>query len=186
MMADEATLAVIDALNESGIPYMMVGSFSSNFYGIPRSTQDTDIVIEAPSQAVVQLAKRLGPAFSLDPQMSFETVTGTRRLILRVVGTKFYIEFFALSDDAHDRERFARRIKATFSDHDTFLPTAEDVIVTKLLWAFRTQRSKDLNDVISVVSVRHERLDWPYIEQWCDRHGTRGLLEEVRQTIPPV
>ena len=186
MMADDATLTVIDALNESGIPYMMVGSFSSNFYGIPRSTQDADIVIEAPSQAIVQLAKKLGPAFSLDPQASFETVTATRRLILRVVGTKFYIEFFSLSDDPHDQQRFARKVRATFSGRETFLPTAEDVIITKLLWEFRTQRNKDKNDVVNVIFVRRDQLDWPYIEQWCDRHGTRALLEEIRRSLPPL
>ena len=41
-----AVLAVIDSLEAEQIPYMLVGSFSSNFYGIPRSTEDGDLVIE--------------------------------------------------------------------------------------------------------------------------------------------
>jgi hypothetical protein len=32
--------------------------------------------------------------------------------------------------------------------------------------------------------VQGEKLDWPYIEGWCERHGTRGLLEEIRRTVP--
>jgi hypothetical protein len=35
MTGPEATLAVIDALEELGILYMLVGSLSSSFYGIP-------------------------------------------------------------------------------------------------------------------------------------------------------
>src|SRR5438105_5189494 len=24
-----------------------------------------------------------------------------------------------------------------------------------------------------------QALDWPYIERWCDQHGTRDLLEQI-------
>jgi len=44
--SDEATVAVIDALDALRISYMVVGSFSSNFYGIPRATQDADFVVQ--------------------------------------------------------------------------------------------------------------------------------------------
>ena len=27
---------------------------------------------------------------------------------------------------------------------------------------------------------------WPYIEGWCERHGTRALLEEIRRTVPKL
>ena len=37
---------VIEALEACGIPYMLVGSYSSNSYGVPCSTQDADFVIE--------------------------------------------------------------------------------------------------------------------------------------------
>ncbi len=45
-MNNEATVPVIEALEACEIPYMLVGSYSSNAYGIARSTQDADFVIE--------------------------------------------------------------------------------------------------------------------------------------------
>jgi len=36
----EATTAVIDASDQAGIPYLLVGAFSSHAYGIARSTKD--------------------------------------------------------------------------------------------------------------------------------------------------
>ena len=42
--AEEAVLAVVDTLEVLGIPNMLVGSFSCNFYGIGRSTKDADFV----------------------------------------------------------------------------------------------------------------------------------------------
>lgn len=35
MTTDEAVLALIDALETLDLPYMLVGSLSSNFYGVP-------------------------------------------------------------------------------------------------------------------------------------------------------
>jgi len=40
--SDEATVAVIDALQALDIPYILVGSLASSLYGIPRSTKDAD------------------------------------------------------------------------------------------------------------------------------------------------
>ena len=84
MNSDEAVAAVIDALERSQIPYMVVGSFSSNFYGVARATHDADFVVQLAPGAISALAKRLGPPFRMDPQTSFETVTATRRLRVAV------------------------------------------------------------------------------------------------------
>src|SRR5690242_2176189 len=99
----EATLAVIDALEALSIPYMVVGSLSSNVYGVPRSTQDADFVIQLGSESLSRLADYLGTAFRLDPQMTFETATLTRRHVLKVIGIPFTIELFHLGDDPHDQ-----------------------------------------------------------------------------------
>ena len=47
-MTPEASLMVrvADALTGSGVAYLLTGSFSSNYYGIPRSTKDADFVVE--------------------------------------------------------------------------------------------------------------------------------------------
>ena len=74
MTSEDATMAVVDALEALHIPYMLVGSFSSNYYGIGRSTKDVDFVIQLGPESLSSLASHLGPAFRLDPQMTFETV----------------------------------------------------------------------------------------------------------------
>ena len=38
--------AIVDCLDTSSIPYMVVGSFASTFHGEPRTTHDLDIVID--------------------------------------------------------------------------------------------------------------------------------------------
>jgi hypothetical protein len=186
MTSEQVAETVIGALEALAIPYMVVGSFSSNLYGIPRSTKDLDLVVELGGQSVRTLLERLGPQFRLDPQMSFESVTMTFRHVVEVVGSPFKIELFHLSDDPHDQERFRRRQRATFGGRAVFVQTAEDVIVTKLHWALRSSRGKDREDVRDVIAVQGDAIDWAYVNSWCDRHGTRELLDEIRRSIPPI
>jgi hypothetical protein len=180
--SDEATVAVIDALDALSIPYMIVGSFSTNFYGVPRATHDADFVVQLEAGAISALANRLGPSFRLNPQMSFETVTATKRYVFNLADTPFSIEIFLLSDDAHDSERFARRKQERSGNRNVFVPTVEDVIITKLRWACAGRRAKDIDDVENVIAIQGDRIDWDYVTSWCDRHGTRQILDDVRRS----
>ena len=38
----------------------------------------------------------------------------------------------------------------------------------------------------AVIGVQGEKLDWAYIEGWCERHGTSALLEQIRRTVPKL
>lgn len=182
MTIHDAALHVAEALNTANIPYMLVGSFSSNYYGIARSTQDADFVIQTATSLDASFAHVLGAHFEAEPQMSFETNTWTQRQEFRIRGGLFKVKFFRLSDDPHDLERFARRQPVQLRGKTVFLPTAEDVVIWKLRWA----RAKDREDVRAVISVQQDRLDWLYIESWCLQHGTRDLLSEIRCTVPTL
>ena len=65
-------VSVADALAASGIAYLLAGSFSSNYYGIPRSTKDADFVVELRGGVGRDFMARLGADFEADPQLSFE------------------------------------------------------------------------------------------------------------------
>jgi hypothetical protein len=185
MTTEEATAAVIDALEDLSVPYMLVGSLSSNVYGVPRATQDADFVIRlGESVSVSMIAQRLGPRFRLDPQSTFEIFTTTTRYVLQPVDISFVIELFLLSDDPHDQERFARRRRVKVLGRDTWILSVEDVIVTKLRWSSHGGRSKDVDDVRNVIALQHQNVDWDYVKRWCDMHGTRQLLEDVRRSVP--
>ena len=186
MSAESLTSAVVQALEALQVPYMLVGSFSSNYYGIPRSTQDADFVVQLGGIPVAAVSEKLGPSFRLDPQMSFETITATSRYVLQHADSAFKVELFMLSPDPHDQERFARRRSLPMFGRFAFIPSAEDVVITKLRWSLQGKRAKDIEDVRSVLAVQGNALDWDYIGRWCDRHGTSALLEQIRNSVPPV
>lgn len=166
---------VIDALNELGLAYMVVGSLSSNYYGVARNTKDADIVIETDDR-LPELYDKIKQHFAADPQISFETVQMTTKHVIKHRATGFSIELFTLSSDEHDQLRFKRRVRVQDGALDAYLPTPEDVVIQKLRWA----RRKDRDDVIDVLLAQHETLDWPYIRQWCERHGSVDRLAVAR------
>jgi len=160
---------------------MVVGSFSSNRYGVPRATQDADIVLNIISPDRERLFAALPESFAIDPQVGFEMITGTWRQLIKLPEIPFTIELFELSSDPHDQSRFERRRKLTLLSREAWLPSAEDVIVQKLRWCKRAKRGKDFDDVVSVLGVQGpDSLDWRYIETWCTLHDTVDLLEEAK------
>ncbi|MES2981029.1 MAG: hypothetical protein V4727_01850 [Verrucomicrobiota bacterium] len=180
MTGNEAFLAILKVLNNLEIPYMVVGSYSSNFYGIPRSTKDADLVIHFQSGYLEKIAAKLPPEIALDQQGSFEMVTATRKELLRIKDSIFEIELFHLSDDSFDLMRFGRRQKVIFhEDLCAWMPTVEDVVVQKLRWAKSGRRTKDFDDVVAILSVQKE-VDFSYITKWCSQHGTLEMLAQAR------
>lgn len=186
MTSDTAVATVIEVLQHLRVPFMLVGSLATNFHGVPRATRDADFVVQLTASGLREIATELGERFRLQPQMSFETITGTTRHVFRLAQSPFVIELFELTDDPHDIERFSRRQRVQVFGHEAFVATVEDTIVTKLRWARHAHRTKDIDDVRNVIAVQRDAVDWDYTRRWCAAHGTGELLEEIRRSIPPA
>jgi len=188
MNGTDALISLVRTLEKIEVPYMIVGSYSSNYYGIPRSTKDADLVVNLDHADWGKLSSSLPPDLEFDPQSSFEMVTSTHKELIKVKGSPFEIELFHLSEDAHDRTRFDRRKRVEIMPGvNTCLPTAEDVIIQKLRWSRGAKRAKDFADVVAVLQVQGpDRLDWAYIEEWCAKHQTLDLLAEAKTEAAPA
>lgn len=183
MDSQEIASRVVGALARCGVPHMVVGSFARNFHSFARSTQDADIVLAVDAAGLSRFEAELGPEFSFDPQATFETNTGTFRHTLKHVATEFKIELFLLSNEPFDQQRFSRRQAFRFNDYQSFVLTAEDLILSKLRWS----RAKDFEDIADVMAVKGvAALDWNYLNHWADQHGTRAKLDELRASVPTI
>lgn len=89
MTGNEALLALIDVLNGIDASYMVVGSYLSNFYGIPRSTKDADLVFQFDSRSLAEIEKRLPVGLSFGQLSTFEMVTATRKELILIEGSDF-------------------------------------------------------------------------------------------------
>jgi hypothetical protein len=186
MTAEEIVLTVATALERANIPYMTVGAMAGIYHGINRTTDDADFVIQTDELNLSALRQALGADFIVDPQIGFEAITLGTHYVVCHPDSDFNIDLFQLRDEPHEQLSFSRRKRIKFDRGETWICSAEDYIITKLQWAKRQLRSKDIEDIRAVLAVQQGRLDMDYIRHWCDQHKTRELLEITRQSIPPL
>lgn len=74
----------------------LVGSFSSNYWGIPRSTKGAEFVIFLPRTDLQVLCEKLSGFRWIDDQMRFETIMGTQKLLTRHEACGFEVELFSI------------------------------------------------------------------------------------------
>jgi hypothetical protein len=187
MTIEQLAVRVIKACETVGADHMVTGAFAYNFYGIPRSTKDFDVVVDVKDKsAITEVIRLLEPDIEFGDQVQFDTLTWGRRHIGRAKeGPVYQVELFELFDDPFVLAQFQRRKRLCSSQlqHETWLPTPEDVIVQKIRWG----RSKDLDDARDVLAVQGpETLDMPYIENWCSIHGTSARLVEILESLPEL
>lgn len=184
---EELATLVIKTCEAEDVRHMVTGAFAFNYYGIPRSTKDFEIVLDVAGKGKIEsIITRLAPKIEFGAQVQFDTLTWGRRHIGQPIGhSAIQVELFELFDDPFVQSQFERRLLLPSEQLqlETWLPTAEDVIVQKIRWG----RSKDLDDARDVLAVQGpETLDMPYIENWCDTHGTRERLTTILESLPPL
>lgn len=185
MTSEEAVIQMIRILESLQIPYMLSGSLATNLYGIPRATEDADFVVQLEGgRRLRDIAKQLPAELHLEAQATFETITASQKYECHLQDSSFQIELFLLTPDEYDQQRFSRRYNIDTVYGTIWVPTVEDVVVNKLLWVQRANRLKDTDDIRNVIGVQQQNIDWDYVYRWCDRHGTRELLDAIRQSIP--
>jgi hypothetical protein len=185
MTVETLATCVIAACEAEGVEHMITGAFAYNLYGIPRSTKDVDLVVDVQGSRVIErIIDRLTPTILFTDQVQFDTLTWGRRHIGRPNdGTAIEVELFELFDDPFVQEQFRRRRRRPSNQLglDTWVPTAEDVVVQKIRWG----RAKDLDDARDVLAVQDPAtLDMVYVEKWCAVHGTSERLTAILESLP--
>jgi len=125
-------------LSDLGIPYMVGGSLASAVYGIPRLTNDIDLVAAITSAHIAPFASRLSASFYVDPETIREGLEHNRSFnwIHLASGYKFDI-FPAAGVDYLERQIERSKLEdvpiAEGVSVRCPVATAEDTILAKLV-----------------------------------------------------
>jgi len=174
---------VAKRLDEAKIPYYIGGGIASINYGEPRLTNDADIVIRIVPFQIHKFVQ----AFENDFVVSADAIQDAlnRRYAFNIIHieTAFKIDFYPTTDDDEmEISAFARRQQINIGDGEIWMASAEDVILAKLHW-FRKGgevSEKQWRDVLGVLKVQGERLDFAYLESMTGRFGLADLLKRAR------
>lgn len=173
---------VVAALDEAGIPHMLVGSFASTAYSSPRSTQDIDIVIDPTPEALARFVGSFDSERVYVDGVAAQDALGARdQLNLIDVTTGWKVDLMILKDRSFDRSQFERRRPARTLEVDLSIATAEDTILAKLRWALLGGSDRQVADAAGVLAVQGDRLDHDYLDRWAAELGVTELLARARK-----
>ena len=179
-----ATIA--GAFDSLGIAYVIGGSVASSLYGVPRATQDVDLVADIRASQIDALTGMLADEFYVDADMIREALQ--RRSSFNVVhlATMFKADVFILQADSWSREemRRARTEALDFPEGRMLLRFAspEDILLHKLVWYKLGNQISDRqwNDILGILKIQGEHLDQAYLDLWAPLLDVFALLQRVR------
>jgi hypothetical protein len=184
MSVSDVFQRISSALDQAGIGYMLTGSFASAHYGVLRSTQDIDFVIEAtPAQVRAFIEALPSSEYYADLETAWEAHKRQSMFNVIDLATGWKIDLIIRKSRAFSQEEFRRRQRVTLHGAALVVATAEDVVIAKLEWAKVAQSRRQIEDAAAILRARGDALDQAYLKKWV---GQLGLLQELREAKKAV
>jgi hypothetical protein len=184
VVADPIALArkIITILESLSIEYYIGGSVASSLLGESRYTEDLDLIIELdPVKAQPLLAAFLDAAFYISDSAIEDAVSG-RCSSFNVLDNETLekADLFVLQDTAFARSKMERRIQHSLADGSSlWISSPEDIVLQKLVWGRGSQSEKQWRDVLGVLKLQGDRLDFDYLWHWSVELGISEALDQA-------
>jgi hypothetical protein len=173
-----------DIFEKLSIKYLIGGSLASSLYGIPRATQDVDVVADIRMSQVDTIIENLKETFFIDEDMIRKSVKNKETFNIIDKEYLFKIDIFMFGTDNFSDKEMERRVLFQVPDSTgqrIYLCSPEDIIAHKLYW-FRLGNNiseRQWNDAANVLKVQDTKLDFKYLKEICADRGVADLLEKL-------
>jgi hypothetical protein len=172
------------AFESLNIPYYITGGVCAIAYGDPRTTRDLDIVIECKPSEIMTMVARLEAEGFYCPPGAIEDIQSSRGRVLSVTHMQLVLnaDIVLNANTDFDRSKMERRrLEAIGLDESEqfWLASPEDVILAKLLWGRQSQSEKQWRDVLGVLKVQGDSLDFAYMTQWAAQLDLTALVQQA-------
>jgi hypothetical protein len=150
-------IRVVKALDEIGAPYMIVGAFGGSVFGIIRSTNDIDMLVDLQEKDCYAISEKFPlPRYYADPEMMKNSIE--MGIMFNLIDTEegARADFVPLKREPDYQLAFNRRVKETFQTpsgevFEAWVAQPTDIIIGKL-HAWKEGRSdkhpKDIHAIL--------------------------------------
>ncbi len=166
-------------LERLGIDYMVSGSMALVLFGRPRMTRDVDIVVNLLESHIGPLSAALVD-FEHDPEELREAVRGRRMFNIIHFEKVLKFDFIVRKNEPYRLEEFARRRRMQLGSNAVWVVSAEDLLLSKLVWGSPSSSEVQLRDASDLIAST-PTLDWPYVDRWARELGVTAFLERARE-----
>jgi hypothetical protein len=180
-MIEQVLRAVLPTLEQLGIPYLLTGGIAATLHGRPRFTQDIDVVIDPTKTQLSQLLDALHPNFAVNHDAARDAHARHGEFIAIHRTLIFKVDFWFSTGHAFDRSRLARAQGMEIAPAlIARVATAEDVIISKLLWLQQGATERSADDIRGIVRARGENLDLVYLEEMAREMDLQAVWAPLR------
>ncbi|MGH9720395.1 MAG: hypothetical protein ACRD8O_09295 [Bryobacteraceae bacterium] len=185
----EPFLRLLEVFDRLEIPYMVSGSVASGMYGQVRMTGDVDFIARVREDDIEGFVAELRTEFYIDADQIRLAIRRQRSFNVIHFRSSFKFDIFPLGNDRYQQTQFGRRryeqsqlFSSDSGDAIVFVVASpEDVILSKLHWYRLGGESSEQqwNDVLGVITIQRERLDFDYLREWAAYLKVDDLLERM-------
>lgn len=170
-------------LNKEEYDYLLIGGIAIGALGAPRMTQDIDFCLfvnKAQIRSLLKKAKDEGFSFQEKEVISRIRETGT----FQINRGSYHIDFLVASTD-FEKTALRRRQRLKVYGADAYFPTAEDMILFKIVPA----RHIDMADIEGIVGRKGADLDRKYLLGWAQKLSDQAqdmrIYNDIKKLITP-
>lgn len=182
----DVTIFVAGVFDRLGIAYLVGGSLASSLHGIPRATQDADVVAAIQPGDVRDLVAALQETFYLDEDTIRRAVRERSSFNIVHLETLLKVDVFVARQDNVSEQQMQRRQTFTIDPEarrELVVASPEDVVAQKLYWYRLGDEvsERQWSDAVGVLKVRSGRLDMDYLRRTARLLGVGDLLARACQ-----
>jgi hypothetical protein len=172
---------VIQTFGSLGVPYQIGGSLASSAWGLPRSTQDADLIADLQPGHVASFVAQLQDQYYIDDLMIHNAIRRHSSFNLLHLDTMLKVDVFIHKPSAFEEAAFWRARPEWLDDPPTeqvLFTSPEDIILHKLVWYKMGGKVSERQwlDVLGVLKVQGTSLDTEYMREWARHLDVDDLL----------
>jgi hypothetical protein len=175
---------VLTVLDKLGISYVLGGSLASSLWGVPRSTNDADVMVLPVPGREEQLVASFPPDFYLSLSAMREANLKSRSFNIINTSTGFKTDVFVASGRKLDESAFRRKVTRkvpALGEATVNVLSAEDVVIYKLDWYRQGGETSERQwlDVAGVLQANLSDMDRNYLREGSKHLGIVDLLNRA-------
>ncbi|MGH9380982.1 MAG: hypothetical protein ACRD2Z_10270 [Thermoanaerobaculia bacterium] len=120
MTQEDVVGRAVDALRRLDVTYMVTGSFASNLHGVPRMTQDADVVVDLDEASAAKLVALLEAEFYVSKDAALEAVRRRRMFNAIHLESGFKIDLVVTKERPFAAEELRRREPSLLGRRERF------------------------------------------------------------------
>ena len=166
-------------LEETGIPYMVTGSLASSYWGVPRTTNDADLLIAPTLNQLNSFVDSLRDGYYVSSEAAREAFHSQTMFNVIDEETGWKADLIVRKSEKFDKSRFERKTLGRIFDIPIYVSSPEDVILSKLTWAKSSDSEQQIKDATGIIAIQKDKLDYDYLHRWAVEIEVEALLNRV-------